>query len=719
MAVDLSSDCECPNCLEGVHSDTDWNLDSSNRSNGSLHSRSRKKSMPSPSTEQFLSQCYSPRLENNHKEDLVFVPSEEESYVGFSQKSFHSLSPDDIKKKIRPLGELTIQDLLREFGVTGKFRPNSMSLGHFRDQVVMKFRRALYYSGIWVKYVRGYRLEKHFSANYFKKNPGSLHRLVPWLKRELTAVYGDYGYTVKNILDAILHLMKEYDLDSESFIHLLEPYLLQHTHHFLHEFISFVHSPYNMETYDRRAIYQCPSASTWVRNKSIVSAPVLLKNYAAATSQHDTEHSNDTQVQWDNEERPQSDLKQFSNSNSALKKSKIPLAHHKTASKIHVSTKDKPESDDHKSTVSSNNILLNRSPPKERGPGVLNCKKYAQEEKTEEIKLLPGYVQDLQMSETTVCTFRNPAISNQVQPQKYDLREERPLNSGKKIHFQAKEAEKNKHSESPNFFQRLPRGRSLVSCKSRERDPSWSCISENALSPKKDGRKLSSYRKKRTKSRESLQFVEIGSQSSGRTRRRSRSTSYRSKSWCVGPRKRSVSRDLSNLNLSGSHRRERLTQLCCEPSKENVYGQGSNYERASLSPLQFVKLPSTTRKRPNWHSKDEGASQTRSHCGSLTGLQTEKHRNPSKQEMKQKNMFPRVRRTRAVRQKKTKCQFTDMQTKEKFSDELWDLDDIRQMRSLSECAPACRRQTEREQNSSLQKHHRAKNECRRDIVSGT
>jgi hypothetical protein len=78
-----------------------------------------------------------------------------------------------------------------------------------------------------------------------------------------------------------------------------------------------------------------------------------------------------------------------------------------------------------------------------------------------------------------------------------------------------------------------------------------------------------------------------------------------------------------------------------------------------------------------------------------------------------------VRRTRAVRQKKTKCQFTDMQTKEKFSDELWDLDDIRQMRSLSECAPACRRQTEREQNSSLQKHHRAKNECRRDIVSGT
>lgn len=159
----------------------------------------------------------------------------------------------------------------------------------------MRFRRALYYSGMWVAYVQGYRLEKHFSASYFKRNPGCLHRLVPWLKWELTAVYGDHGYTMKNTLSTILHHMTEYNLESEFFIHLLEPYLQQRTQHFLHEFISFVHSPYNLETYDQQALYQC-SASSQVKKKSIASVPVLPlpKDQAILASQHDTEQSENT-----------------------------------------------------------------------------------------------------------------------------------------------------------------------------------------------------------------------------------------------------------------------------------------------------------------------------------------------------------------------------------------------------------------------------------------
>ncbi|KAI5942272.1 E3 ubiquitin-protein ligase Topors [Manis javanica] len=172
-----------------------------------------------------------------------------------------NLNLEGLTRKTRPLREVTTQELLSEFGDIGKFQPNSMSVGHFRDQVVMKFRRALYYSGIWVTHVQGYRLEKHLSANYFKRNPGCLHRLVPWLKRELTAVYGDYGYTVKNILSTILHHMTEYDLD----------------------------------------------------------------NHALLASQHDTMQSKKGQVQWNNEQKPLSGLKEFPNGNSALMKSEIPL----------------------------------------------------------------------------------------------------------------------------------------------------------------------------------------------------------------------------------------------------------------------------------------------------------------------------------------------------------------------------------------------------------
>ncbi|XP_045418069.1 LOW QUALITY PROTEIN: E3 ubiquitin-protein ligase Topors-like [Lemur catta] len=685
MPSDLSSDCECPNCLEGAENESDWNSYFNKSGNGSLYSRSRKKSMPSSSTQCFPFQCRSIRPENDNKGVSAFLLSEEERHVESSPNSHLNLSPEDITRKIKLLREPTIQELLREFGDIGTFQPNSMSLGYFRDQVVMKFRRALYYSGIWVTHVQGSKLQKHFSANYFKRNPGCLHRLVPWLKRELTAVYGDYGYTVKNIQTTILHHMKEYDLDSESFIHLLEPYLLQHTHHFLHEFISFVHSPYNMETYDQRAIYKCPAVSPWVKEKSTASAPVLPlpKDHALLISQQNTKQSKNIQGQWNEEERPLSGLKQFPNSNSSLKKSEIPPVPHKTASKMHDCVKGKAESGSHTGTISTNNMLLNWATPRERSPGLLSGKKKAQDKKTEGIKLLPGHGHDLGKCETMPRTFSTPAIS--VQPQKYSLRERRVSSLGQKINFQKKEEEKNKYSDSSTkIFQRPPRERSLISCKSRNRAPSCSCISENTLSPTRDGRKLSSFRKRRMKCRQSSRSVEAGSHFSRRIQRRSRLHTHRSKSWCVGPRKRSVSRESSTLSLRGSHRSEHFIQnISCEPLKEkNVHNSEPNYRRASLPTVQYVKLSSTAGKRPKCPSKGEGASQVGSHCNSPTCPQLEKHRSPSKQEIKQKTTFPRTRGTRAVRHRKNKCQDSDIQNTEEVSDELGDLDDQRQMSSV-------------------------------------
>ena len=333
--------------------------------------------MPSSSMQCFPSQGCSARPVEGTKEDSVFLPSEEESYVVTSENHDLGINLEGLTKKIRPLRELTVQELLREFGDSRKFPPNSVSLGHFRDQVVMKFRRALYYSGIWVAHVQGYRFEKHLSANYFKRNPDCLHRLVPWLKRELTAVYGDYGYTVKSILSTILHHMTKYDLDSDSFINLLEPYLQQHTHHFLHEFISFVHSPYNMETYDQRAIYQFPTVSPWVGKKSVASAPVLPlpKDQAVLAPQHDIKQSKNTQGQRNNDQRPLSGMKVFPSGNSCLKKSEVPLLPHKAGSKIHAWLKDKSEPGDLKVTPSTNSMLLNWDILREKGPGSLNCKK--------------------------------------------------------------------------------------------------------------------------------------------------------------------------------------------------------------------------------------------------------------------------------------------------------------------------------------------------------
>ncbi|XP_054583120.1 E3 ubiquitin-protein ligase Topors-like [Eptesicus fuscus] len=718
MASFFSSDCECSNCLDSAHNDSDCNpcFNKSDDSD-SLGSRSRTKSKAS-GMKCFPSACCPTRSENDNRKETAFPSSEEERCAEASQDNHFSMNPEGIKKKIRQIRELTVEELVKEFGDNWKFQPNAMSLGHFRDQVVMKFRRALYYSGIWVAHVQGYRLEKHFSANYFKRNPGGLQRLVPWLKRELTAVYGDYGYTVKNILSTILRHMTEYDLDSESFIHLLEPYLQQHTHHFLHEFISFVNSPYNMETYDQRAIYQC-SASPWAQKKFAPVLP-LPQDEALLASQHDTRPSRNTSGPWNSEQMPLSGLKQFPNGNPFLEGSEIPPVHHKTACKIHAWIRDEPESGDHNGTISTNDMLLNWAIPGERGPVLQNCKQNVQERKMKGIKVLPYHVQGLGEGEIATDTFSPPAVFNQGKQWKHSLRGRKALRPGQHMDDQKKEAEKNKYSDSsPKIFQRrLPRERSL-SCKSRKRDPSWSCISENARSSERYARKLSSSRKKRMKCRQCSQFAEVGSHSSRRLQRQSRSSTRRSKSWCVTLTKRSVSRESRRHSRRGSYRSERFPHnIGCEPSKDK-HGYESNHLRAYSTTAPYMNLPPAAGRKPKCSSKSEGASQAGSHCNSPSCLQIEKHRSPSKQEMKQKPTFPRGSKTRTVRKKNNKCEYPDMQTTEEVSDEVADLNALRQVSHLSEGVPSCRRQIQKKKSRNLQKHHQAENEQGGDTVSET
>lgn len=58
------------------------------------------------------------------KKTQCFFPSEEESYVQSSQNNPISLNPEGITRKIRPWRELTVEELLREFGDSWRFQPN-------------------------------------------------------------------------------------------------------------------------------------------------------------------------------------------------------------------------------------------------------------------------------------------------------------------------------------------------------------------------------------------------------------------------------------------------------------------------------------------------------------------------------------------------------------------------------------------------------------------
>lgn len=132
---------------------------------------------------------------------------------------------------------------------------------HLREQEMVSFRRALYRTGVRVRSVRDGGRYRDISATFFQRNPACLHRLLPWLRRELIVLYGSHGSLVNIVQHIIMSRITRYNMEDQAIQDELRPFLLTRTDHFLHEFISFARSPFNMEAYDQHAVYDCPAPS--------------------------------------------------------------------------------------------------------------------------------------------------------------------------------------------------------------------------------------------------------------------------------------------------------------------------------------------------------------------------------------------------------------------------------------------------------------------------
>ncbi|XP_017544077.1 E3 ubiquitin-protein ligase Topors [Pygocentrus nattereri] len=141
-------------------------------------------------------------------------------------------------------------------------RGEERSLRRLRDQDVVAFRRALYRTGIRVR-SGGWDSgrQRDVSAAHLRRNPASLRRLLPWLQRELTVLYGSHGSLVSIVQHIIMSRITHYDMDDAAIRDELRPFLLARTDHFLHELVSFARSTLSIETYDQQAVYECPAPS--------------------------------------------------------------------------------------------------------------------------------------------------------------------------------------------------------------------------------------------------------------------------------------------------------------------------------------------------------------------------------------------------------------------------------------------------------------------------
>nr|XP_043877930.1 E3 ubiquitin-protein ligase Topors-like [Solea senegalensis] len=135
-----------------------------------------------------------------------------------------------------------------------------------RERETVAFRRGLYRCGIRVHGVAGFNDNQaqqcDISAESFRHNPAHLNKLRPWLRRELTVLYGAHNSLVDIVQRIIMAQLSRHGLeDTPTIEDELRPFLLARTDHFLHELVSFARSPLTLENYDLQAVYEPPAAA--------------------------------------------------------------------------------------------------------------------------------------------------------------------------------------------------------------------------------------------------------------------------------------------------------------------------------------------------------------------------------------------------------------------------------------------------------------------------
>ncbi|XP_071359450.1 topoisomerase I binding, arginine/serine-rich a [Trachinotus anak] len=172
-----------------------------------------------------------------------------------------------------------------------------------REQEMINFRRELYRQGVRVRTVRDGGRSRDTSAEFYRRNPACLHRLIPWLKRELIVLYGSHGSLVNIVQHIIMSRLTRFDMEDGAIQEELRPFIQGRTEHFLHEFISFAKSPFNMEAYDQHAVYDCPAPSSnedSSSNSSVIAISEDEEHYVELDPSRDS-MSNLSQSMWDDE----------------------------------------------------------------------------------------------------------------------------------------------------------------------------------------------------------------------------------------------------------------------------------------------------------------------------------------------------------------------------------------------------------------------------------
>ncbi|KPJ16464.1 E3 ubiquitin-protein ligase Topors [Papilio machaon] len=148
---------------------------------------------------------------------------------------------------------LAIQQLLLHYPMMADVLPAPRPAPRApRRRSPASFRRTVYRHNLWARPLPDFTGRfRDCSPLFYRYNDSQMHRLVPWLTRELHYLLNENVGHISYVITRILELLPQYHINSPEFREAMLRYFGDRTDHFLHELYCFASTPYDMTGYDR------------------------------------------------------------------------------------------------------------------------------------------------------------------------------------------------------------------------------------------------------------------------------------------------------------------------------------------------------------------------------------------------------------------------------------------------------------------------------------
>ncbi|XP_035441592.1 E3 ubiquitin-protein ligase Topors isoform X1 [Spodoptera frugiperda] len=169
---------------------------------------------------------------------------------------------------------IAIQQLLRHYPfMADVFPPPATRVEPARRRrSPASFRRTVYRHNLWARPLPDFTGRfRDCTPEFYRYNDTQMHRLVPWLNRELHYLLNENEGHISYVMTRILELLPRHHINSSEFREVMQRYFGERTEHFLHELYCFASTPYDITGYDRNVQYTTDTRFSTMVNEVISS----------------------------------------------------------------------------------------------------------------------------------------------------------------------------------------------------------------------------------------------------------------------------------------------------------------------------------------------------------------------------------------------------------------------------------------------------------------